>query len=164
MSRLVMLPLLLSLVEQVVGHHDDDGLCWDKSKSKAVKTGDCVHGCCVDNNCGSESECDAKHVIGIIIGVAAAVCCCIFIILAILWWRKEACFKNRDQPSDQAPTVGTVYNPNAPTNVYPDQQQQYPQQYPQAYAQPPPQGYNDPNQPPMAQPLPPLSVAPSKQV
>eukprot|EP01064_Diplonema_japonicum_P021941 TRINITY_DN31548_c0_g1_i1.p1 TRINITY_DN31548_c0_g1~~TRINITY_DN31548_c0_g1_i1.p1 ORF type:complete len:174 (+),score=47.23 TRINITY_DN31548_c0_g1_i1:35-523(+) len=128
-TAIVLCLLAVQADGRIVGHDDDDnGLCL--FNGKPVRTSNCTHGCCVDNKCGSERDCDTRHIVAIVVGVLAGVVCLVFVVLAVLWWQKTACFKNRDQPSDQAPTPGYPVDHEAPATGYPvDPQAQYPQAY-----------------------------------
>eukprot|EP01064_Diplonema_japonicum_P015880 TRINITY_DN2386_c0_g1_i4.p1 TRINITY_DN2386_c0_g1~~TRINITY_DN2386_c0_g1_i4.p1 ORF type:complete len:158 (+),score=34.86 TRINITY_DN2386_c0_g1_i4:58-474(+) len=123
MCKAALCVLLGTLALQVVGqtHNDDDKLCWDKDKNKAVKTKDCDHGCCVDGDCGSKSECDTVHVVLIVVGVGAAVIFCVFLVVAFLWWRKMCCFEKKEpSPSEQA-VLAYPCHPTPYANQYPQQ-------------------------------------------
>eukprot|EP01064_Diplonema_japonicum_P007716 TRINITY_DN1534_c0_g1_i1.p1 TRINITY_DN1534_c0_g1~~TRINITY_DN1534_c0_g1_i1.p1 ORF type:complete len:210 (+),score=47.69 TRINITY_DN1534_c0_g1_i1:62-631(+) len=101
----------------------DDDICFDKGRNRWVRSRDCEHHCCVDNECGSSGECTTALVIGLIVG-GVILCLCVGGCIALWYfcWREGSRNNNSIQPQTVAVVaVQPVQHPGSA---------QYPVQYP----------------------------------
>eukprot|EP01059_Diplonema_ambulator_P026154 TRINITY_DN43358_c0_g1_i1.p1 TRINITY_DN43358_c0_g1~~TRINITY_DN43358_c0_g1_i1.p1 ORF type:complete len:199 (+),score=23.39 TRINITY_DN43358_c0_g1_i1:55-597(+) len=98
----------------------DGDFCWDPDKGQTVRTSDCPHGCCVDNDCGSKNQCKAVYAIGLIVLIASCVCVCSLVVLAVLWWRHMFCFSKAERSdTSMLPPAARPQQHNPQDNLYP---------------------------------------------
>eukprot|EP01064_Diplonema_japonicum_P007717 TRINITY_DN1534_c0_g2_i1.p1 TRINITY_DN1534_c0_g2~~TRINITY_DN1534_c0_g2_i1.p1 ORF type:complete len:201 (+),score=36.28 TRINITY_DN1534_c0_g2_i1:62-604(+) len=92
---------------------DDDDTCLDRRRNRWVRSRDCEHSCCVDNECGSSSECTAALVIGLIVG-AVILCLCVGGCIA-LWY---FCWRDGIRSQPQTIAVVTAQPVTGPAPMY----------------------------------------------
>ncbi|KAJ9461159.1 hypothetical protein DIPPA_28897 [Diplonema papillatum] len=125
-----MLLVALAFAVAAAQVNDDDGLdddrCYDPDTGRTIRVQDCAHNCCINGECGSESECRAAWVIALIV-IGCVVCCgCIVAGLVFCYCTKRGPFKKRQTVTETTYQPG--YNQQQPQQQH---QQHYPQhQYP----------------------------------